>query len=201
MQTDKATRWAFTAYEAQWPLFEVMNDLIAEWGYQQEECSTTGRKHYQGWLRTKRQVRLAQLIKVLPGVHLEVAKNWSALQAYCRKEDTAVPGTAVAVSNPSQHMTMAQALDRLATKGDIPEPLTVWEAKPNRLSLIEKQLTEDYWCRVRELLYEDANLIGVYSQPQYLRAWLNTYPVWMDRQTDRQTDAGSLRSPADAEEA
>lgn len=186
-QTDKTTRWAFTAYEKQWPLFETMNELVAEWGWQTEECPETQRKHYQGFIRTKRQVRLSQLLKIFSGVHLEQARNWDALVAYCNKSDTAVSGTQVHQLNPSKAMTMAQALDRLASKGNMPDIPDHWDDSDKREQLINKLYTDDYWNRVMRLLREDENLIGLYSQPQYLRAWLATFPVWIDRQTDRQT--------------
>jgi len=186
-QTDKTTRWAFTAYEAQWPLFETMPELVAEWGWQQEICPKTQRPHYQGYIRTKRQVRFGQIQKAMLGVHIERAINWDALINYCKKPETAVEGTQRHEINPSKAMTMAQALDRLATQGDVPEAPSHWDEKENREKLINDMLSDDYWRRVMNLLREDANLIGIYSQPQYLRAWLKTFPVWMERQTDRQT--------------
>lgn len=111
---DKSTRWSFTAYEAQWNLFTLMPPLIAEWGWQTEVCPTTGKRHYQGWLRTTSQVRLRQLRRVLPGVHLEIAKNWEALLTYCSKTDTAVPGTQV--TEQSSYMNKFQFLEYIVKK-------------------------------------------------------------------------------------
>lgn len=113
--TTKTTRWAFTAYEGQWDLFKTMPPTIAEWGFQQEVCPDTQRPHYQGYLRTKQQVRLSQLCKQLPGVHLEPAKNWSALTQYCNKTESAVPGTQVHQVSQTHNiytlsMSIAQAL-------------------------------------------------------------------------------------------
>jgi len=101
-QTDrqtKSSRWAFTAYQDQWSLFETMPPGIAEWGWQREICPETNREHYQGYLRLTQQQRFAWLAKVLPAVHIEVAKNWPALIAYCKKEDSAVPGSQVFQQN------------------------------------------------------------------------------------------------------
>lgn len=97
-QTDKSvktTRWAFTAYESQWHLFKVgcIPASVAEWGWNTEKCPETSRLHYQGYLRTKQQVRLSQLIKIFPGVHLEPARNWEATKNYSGKVETRVPGT------------------------------------------------------------------------------------------------------------
>ena len=93
-QTDKSSRWQFTAYEDQWDLFKHMPPGIAEWGWQKECCPKTQKLHYQGYLRTAQQMRFTGLKKLLPGVHLEVAKNWDALINYCKKIDTRVEGVA-----------------------------------------------------------------------------------------------------------
>lgn len=97
-QTDttvKTSRWAFTAYEAQFSLFKEgkMPASLAEWGWNTEKCPETSRIHYQGYLRTKQQVRLSQLKKIFPGVHLEPARNWEATKNYSGKVETRVPGT------------------------------------------------------------------------------------------------------------
>lgn len=92
-QTDKRTRWAFTAYEDQWALFEQLPPGIAEWGWQKECCPETNRQHYQGYLRTTQQQRFSWVKKILPGVHIEPCKDWLALIQYCKKEDTRVPGS------------------------------------------------------------------------------------------------------------
>ena len=100
-QTDrqtKSSRWQFTAYKDQWSLFETMPPGIAEWGWQREICPDTNREHYQGYLRLAQQQRFAWLAKNLPGVHVEVARNWQALIAYSKKEDTRAPG-----STPEHH--------------------------------------------------------------------------------------------------
>jgi len=92
-QTDKSSRWSFTAYEEQYGLFNTMPPGIAEWGWNAEICPETNRPHRQGYLRLQSQQRFAWLKKILPGVHIEVAKNWDALVNYCKKEDTRAPGT------------------------------------------------------------------------------------------------------------
>lgn len=91
--TAKSTRWAFTAYVDQWSLFKTMPHDIAEWGWQEEICPETSRHHYQGYLRTKQQVRFSQLQKLLPGVHIEPSRDWNKLKQYCQKPDTAVEGS------------------------------------------------------------------------------------------------------------
>jgi len=109
-QTDKSSRWAFTAYEDQWSLFENMPPGIAEWGWNAEVCPKTNRKHYQGYLRLTQQQRFAWLRKLLPGVHIEVSKNWDALKLYCQKEETRIPGTEP-VTQTSNFLTHYQYVD------------------------------------------------------------------------------------------
>lgn len=113
-QTDKSSRWQFTAYEDQWALFVSMPPGIAEWGWQKEQCPKTQKLHYQGYLRTPAQVRFSALKKILPGVHLEVAKNWQALVAYCAKIETRVEGEAAVhvVNTYYTQYTYAEKLGR-----------------------------------------------------------------------------------------
>lgn len=101
--TDKSTRWAFTAYEGQYSIIESVakegHQLVAEIGWQDEICPKTQKKHRQGYCRTVRQVRFAQIKEVLSsGIHIEVAKNWEALVNYCKKvESRDASGSQVAV--------------------------------------------------------------------------------------------------------
>lgn len=203
-KTDKTTRWAFTAYEGEWHLFKTMNDKIAEWGWQTEKCPDTQREHYQGYLRTKTQQRFSTMKAMFPGVHLEQAKNWNALLEYCKKTDTAVAGTRVAQTNPSQPMTMADALKKLALY--IPFKKCVnWLESSNPIKEHEEFIKHEFWTAVKEMLRKDPNSVGLWTQPQYFRAWQHTREVWIDLaieeveigvssndeggdETDRQTD-------------
>jgi len=114
-QTDKSSRWAFTAYEAQWALFTTIHPGIAEWGWNTEICPETNRKHYQGYIRLTSQQRFSWLKKLLPGVHLEVSKNWDALVNYCKKEDTRAPGT-TPVSQVNSILTHYQYAEEIAKR-------------------------------------------------------------------------------------
>lgn len=175
-QTDKTSRWAFTAYEPQWDLFKTMPEVIAEWGWQTEECPTTHKQHYQGYFRTKRQVRFSQVKKSLPGIHIEAAKNWDALLQYCRKSETAKEGTQVHQVSTTKAMTMATALTKLATFADNTPP-SVMDADYEKT--FEKYVKQEYWKAVRQILLEEPDEIGLWSQPQYMRAWENTRSVWI----------------------
>lgn len=185
---EKSTRWAFTAYENQWELFNrPVTDPIAKWGWQEEVCPDSGRRHYQGYIQTTRQVRLSQLVKILPGVHLEIARNWDALVNYCKKDETAVDGTRFEATNPVRSMSMAQALIRVASKVK-----PVFTGADSDLDQIRKRNALEFDVAVAELLREDENLIGLYSQPQYERAYVKWRNVWLEKanseKTDRQTD-------------
>jgi len=101
--TDKTTRWAFTAFEAQWKHFEKMPREIGAWGWQLEKCPDTGKLHYQGYIRTLGQHRFKgepgpqsvpadSLRRLLPGVHITAAANWQALINYCKKKESKVEG-------------------------------------------------------------------------------------------------------------
>lgn len=96
--TNKTTRWAFTAFEGQWKCFEKMPPGIGEWGWQVETCPDTGRRHYQGFIRTVGQHRFKgkqpndSLCRMFPGVHIEPASNWLALLNYCKKKESRVEG-------------------------------------------------------------------------------------------------------------
>ena len=65
-QTDKSSRWGFTAYEDQYHLLEKMPPGIAEWGWQAEICPETNRPHRQGYLRLQSQQRFAWLKRYSP---------------------------------------------------------------------------------------------------------------------------------------
>jgi len=112
MSDIRSSRWQFTAYEAQWNLFQgTLPAIVAEVGWQTEKCPETGRLHYQGYIRTTNQQRFSALKKAYPGVHLEVARNWDALVAYCKKTDTAIEDTQV--SKRSDYMNKFEYMDHV----------------------------------------------------------------------------------------
>jgi len=197
-QTDKTSRWAFTAYAEQYSLFNtVLPDVIAEIGYQKEIAPDTQREHYQGYIRTSRQVRFAQLRKIFPGVHLEPARNWEALLQYCKKTESAVPGTQVHIGNETerpQQLTMPQALTYFAANYPYEDSPDYKELTGQRLKDYKHNM---FWRTVNNCIANDRKLIGLYHQPQYIRCWEHTASQWLEdavqqaewsEQTDRQTD-------------
>jgi len=177
--THRDTKWRFTAYEGQWDLFKTMPDIVAEWGWQQEVCPTTERIHYQGYYRTKRQIRKSQAIKIFPGVNIDAIRNWDAYKNYCKKADTAVPGTQVHQVSTTKAMTMAAALTKLATFADN-NPPTDYDALDYDKRK-EKYVKEEYWRAVRKILLEEPDEVGLWTQPQYMRAWENTRSIWIQK--------------------
>ena len=108
----RSSRWAFTAFEAQWPQFAgQLPPVVKDAGWQIEIAPDTQKKHYQGYLLLNSTQRFAAMKKLFPGVHLEVARNWEALVAYCNKRDTAVPDTQVVYH--STFMNKFQFMDYL----------------------------------------------------------------------------------------
>jgi len=197
-QTDKTTRWAFTAYKDQWTLFDSIPDLVASWGWQTEVCPDTQREHYQGYILLKRQARFTQLKQLLPGVHIEAARDWNKLLQYCKKTDSAVPGTQVVQTNASKHLTMTEALLKLAahvpfrglTKTDSENIKDMEKFYKNESELIYNQA-------VMSILEQDDRLVSVYANNAMKFAWNSTREYYLEKarreaewaETDRQTDS------------
>lgn len=153
-QTDKSSRWQFTAYAEQWPLFEAIPPAVAEWGWQKEVCPSTQKEHYQGYLRTPSQVRFSALKKLFPGVHLEVAKNWQALINYCNKEETRVPGS-IPVSQVNTMYTKYSYAERVGKWLVERHPIQTWQLwLPNELyNAMEEIICADITSGRREIAW------------------------------------------------
>nr|WAE42251.1 MAG: replication associated protein [Cressdnaviricota sp.] len=180
VEPQKSTRWAFTAYEPQWSSLDVMPEVIARWGWQPEICPKTQRKHWQGYMLTRRSVRRSQLSKLFPVIHFEVARNWTALLKYCEKVETRdASGVAVHAVNPNAYVTMAGALSLLPP------------FMPGDDININMSAKEEYWYCVRGYIRDSGNYesIGLFTNPQMLVAWTNTKLLWIDRQTDIRDEA------------
>jgi len=195
-QTDKSSRWSFTAYEDQYGLVDDMSKsaTIAEYGWNPEICPETGRKHRQGYLRSKNQVRFSALKKEFPGIHFEVAKNWEALKNYCKKEETREQGKSSFSGTGGKEipLTMAQALIKLCSYAD-PKPLML-EIPVSRIgpdgkeiplhtklewSYGEYDVKAQYVSAVKNWIKVNPNIIALVTQPQYKSAY---YDFWLDFQ-------------------
>lgn len=191
-QTDKgkSSRWQFTAYEDQWPLIDDLDksSTIAEYGYQHEVCPDTGRKHRQGYIRTKVQVRFSALKKEFPGVHFEVARNWDALVNYCKKEETrdkSQPNFFSGTGSKEVPLTMAQALMKLASYAypyPVLDAVPVLNEKTGKTELLQEWNGEYdakimYKYAVQTWIKINPNIIALITQPQYKSTF---YDFWKD---------------------
>jgi len=186
-QTDKSTRWAMTVYEEQWSLLEKMPEIIAEWGWQEERCPETGRIHRQGYFRTHRQVRFSQIKAVLPGIHVEVARNWAALLEYCKKTETAIGNTIVHEVSTNKPMTMAESLIALAkyhwSNGELQMNRNTLLTNSDKRMSYEELFKVEYWHCVNSFLRETNkdNAIGLFTNNQMVLAWVRTRDHWISR--------------------
>jgi hypothetical protein len=190
-QTDRTTRWAFTAYEGQWSYFNDINvysDVIAEWGYQEEVCPETKRRHYQGYIRTHRQHRLSAMIKLLSGVHIEIARDWKALLNYCKKAESAIEGTQVKAVSDYEHWSMPDLFINMA--GYAIDYFEIYR----RLLVVDKlsikQVKDaEYWYCVNRIIKDDEKRIAMFATPQVRTLWLNTRETWIAKVEEARADS------------
>lgn len=182
---DKSTRWAFTAYEGQYPILDAMNeskpDLIAEIGWQDEICPETERHHRQGYVRTVRQVRHSQLSTILKGIHLEKAKNWEALVNYCRKAESRDPsGNQVQLKweRPLRlhEMLIRVAKDYLRTEAPSEETLSSLDRQTDRQPLLKILRTHSY-----RLCWSHPEYAIVLSRQDARDAWCAYFLMWVEK--------------------
>nr|WAE42309.1 MAG: replication associated protein [Cressdnaviricota sp.] len=179
--TDKTTRWQMTVYEGQYGQLAKMPPGIAEWGWQDEVCPDTGRAHRQGYFRTSTQQRLSGAIKMLPGIHIEPARNWEATVNYCKKPETRAPG-AVHVHQvndiPNKFMYADEIADRLAKMTLIPHQKVTRDD-------VDYLVTMDIASGRRGIMW-----IG--CDPNWTTMWNKYFEPMLkaavSRQTDRQTE-------------
>lgn len=179
-QTDKSTRFAFTAFEGQWYLFERISDYattVAEWGWQ-TELTKEGRPHFQGFIRMKRQFRLSGVRKLFPGVHVEIARDWNKLRNYCRKVESAVDGTRVHVVNNFENWSMERTLVELS-----------YHVHDALVLALEKKLTGAaydkfiFWYCVKEILRDEPARCSQLAIPVVERMFNNTRHLWEGEET------------------
>lgn len=188
----KTTRWAFTAYEGQWSLFDVMPPSVNKWGWQTEICPDTGREHWQGYMQLKQQQRFSWMRKNFPGLHVSVAKNWDALVNYCKKEPTRKEGT-----EPVEYVN------------DIPSKFAYAEEVAKRLPVLLLGIdptTEEILDAVQVIVRTDIRagrrgIEWIASNPDWKVVWKSYGPdmyIRGSRQPDRQAEtppANEIISP------
>jgi len=182
-QTDKSTRFAFTAFEKQWYLFANIKQFpdVAEWGWQTETCPTSGTLHYQGYMRTKRQFRVTGVRKMFPGVNLSVARDWHKLRSYCRKKETSIDGSNVYAKNDQEYWSLERLMIELTNH------LTAASIHINQLldQRVEvKDIShETFWFCARQILHDEPHRASALNQPSIEKFFKNTLSVWTCEET------------------
>lgn len=171
-----------TVFEEQFKCLEVMPPIVAEWGWQDEVCPTSGKLHKQGYIRTHQQQRFAAMRKAFPGVHLEIARDWNKLLNYCKKTDTAVEGTTVHQTNdiPSLYTYSTELAKRLS-RGYAAGLVNSYERVMDYVSL-----------DIMDIKMKGIEWIA--TNPQFITTWKKYWREMLYRaaQTDRQTDAAQI---------
>jgi len=180
---DKSTRWSFTAYEAQYPLFDVIPPPVNQWGWQTEICPDTGREHRQGFIQLKQQQRFSFMKNLFPGLHVEIARNWAALIQYCQKEETRKEGTV-------PHLAMNDIPNKFIYCEEIAKRLPVSILGPDPTT---EEILEAVQVLVRTDIREGRRGIEwIAANPDWKVVWkgfgLDMY-IRACRQADRQTTA------------
>lgn len=181
----KATWWSVTAFKDEIEILEnpksFPNYVVKVYGGR-EECPKTKTVHFQGAVQCRLQQRMSALKKWLPTAHLEPARDKEALAKYAMKEDTAV-GDKIIQSNPRRYLKMNEALRMIAGCCMVPPPLmrllNMEEYNDDTIT-IGDTIKLCYWSAVRDLIRDHEEDISLYSNPQLLRAWENTWMVWLD---------------------
>jgi hypothetical protein len=199
----KYSRWAFTAYEDQYAVIDAYDKLrIKEIGYQDEICPDTGRKHRQGYFATTTPLRFSAARKLFPSVHIEPAKNWTALVKYCQKSESRDPaGNTVRLgdpSNPPTHVRVDMLMEMIAE-------LVLLDTDINDDNYAEHPQCKDvhtdaekaaakaqYWEMCRNILLSRPELASLIMQPGPQNLWLNTRSTWMRRQLTARATSNSI---------
>jgi len=186
--TGKASWWSITInnpteqdYESleedKWPSFVKRVKFQTEQG---EE----GTIHVQGAVHTT-QVRFAAVKKWLTRAHIEAAKDKAALLKYVEKKDTQVstlPSGDIQKA-PGEFMTMEKCLIEFVKYYSIVREKKCYDTNDDdNWQLLHKSAeqieTDKYWDAVNLYLRDRPELVSVLTNPQMLRAWLHTRPVW-----------------------
>lgn len=182
---DKSTRWAFTAYEGQYAILDAIrecgNELIAEIGWQDEICPETQNHHRQGYVRTVRQVRFAQLSTILKGIHLEKAKNWEALINYCKKTETRDPSGNQVTVRFARPMRLHEMLIEVAREMNndckrLGETLSSLDRQTDRRILL--RFLRDY---SHNLVRAHPEYATVLCRQDARDAWCEFIEVWLEK--------------------
>lgn len=192
----KASRWCVVLWEhnGDYKWYDQEKDpKLKAYGFQDEICPTTGRKHRQMWVSTQ-QVRFNYMkYNIMRGTTGRIegipvgakgpngGDRWAGLQAYCKKEETRDPEGVVVenVINPNQSLSVHEALTLLAKN-------IYWQEDDKSVAAVETQTTkaeqkyqrEAYWRAVSRILLSKPHLAGTYGQPNMEKLWVKTFKAW-----------------------
>lgn len=213
--TSRASHWGFTVNN---PTEEDRLQVRTQHRFLrtvrgQEEIGANGTLHIQGYAHTD-QVRLSQLKTWLPRAHFQPLMSKEHVDRMInyvwKEDDTAVANTRFEVKHRADEhakaLTMAETLTAIAEYAfsqaeinKLMEPEIGANGVVIRKPLTMKEILEkEFWHAVNMLLTTNADLVGLLTQPQYMRAWVNTRQVWVnkfvvDSQTSvRVLDDGSI---------
>lgn len=177
-QTDKATCWSVTAYNDDINvLVDKVNvpDFVKEIYGGKEECPTTGRLHFQGYLVLRTQQRMSALKKWLLKTHFEVARNRDALKKYVMKEETAA-GDKTEWSNPQQYEQLHEWLLKAGKEFVISEE-EYYAGLKNQSMQSKDPARDSYIWSTSRLIAQDISMLNKFSNPQFIAAWRMYSPV------------------------
>lgn len=174
----------------------------------QDEIGENGTLHVQAYANTD-QVRLSQLKSWLPRAHfvpLTSKAHIDNMISYVHKDDpTAVADTRFDITmrtTANKPLTMAGTLTMLAEYAWTASEIKTYidRAAENGESTKLKDVHEkEFWHIVNLLLSREPDLVALLTQPQYLRAWLNTRQTWITKfRLDSQTNIEVFDSPPDS---
>lgn len=174
----------------------------------QDERGENGTLHIQAYANTD-QVRMSQLKQWLPRAHFKALTTRTHIDnmiAYVHKDDeTTIADTKFDIqlrTNANTPLSMADVLCMIAECAWTNETITqtIADAAENGERLKLKDVYEkEYWQICHVILGREPNLVGLLTQPQYLRAWINTRQVWIVKnRVDSQTTIHVLDSPPDS---
>lgn len=161
----------------------------------QEEVGENGTHHLQMVANTE-QIRASQLKAWLPRSHIEAPKSQKHkenLINYVHKDETAVANSRFEIRHrEEQHnLTMASVMTLLGelawTQERMKEEIDKRAADGKKFKL-EDLYKDEFWEAVNIIVADQENLISVFTQTQYLTAWIRTRKVWIAKvEVDRQT--------------
>nr|AJD07571.1 replication-associated protein [Sewage-associated circular DNA molecule] len=187
-EVDRASMWSITINnptDADRQALKAHPSFVKMVKYQ-DEIGDEGTLHIQGAVQTT-QVRFSAMKKWLARAHIEIARNKQALLNYVEKSETAVSNTQVVVQ--ADYLSMDAALKEIAKYA---QDYVQWHTALKRPAKDKEFEKQEFWTAVRQILREKPKAVGLFTNPQLERAWINTRSVWIelcekDRQTDRQT--------------